>query len=41
MDFELLRGHGGQCLSRDDQALHHGVSREVVRYGRGRFHPAP
>jgi hypothetical protein len=39
MDEFLLRGDGRQCVSRDDQALHHGVPGEVRRAGR--FHPAP
>src|SRR6266849_7111728 len=41
MDQFVLCWDGGYGLSRDNQALHHGMSGQIVRYGLGRFHPAP
>ncbi len=41
MDKQLLCGDSRHGLSRDHQAVPHGVSGQVVRHGRGRFHPAP
>jgi hypothetical protein len=41
MDFELFCGNSGCGVSRDHQAVHRGMSRQIVRHGRGRFHPAP
>ncbi len=38
MDAIVLCWHGWRGLSRNDQAVHSGMSREVER---GRFHPAP
>ncbi len=38
MDAIVFCWHGWRGLSRNDQALHSGMSREVER---GRFHPAP
>ncbi len=41
MDQFVLCWDGGYGLSRDNQAVHHGMSGQIVRYGLGRFHPAP
>ncbi len=41
MDFELLCWHGGCGVSRNDHTLHYGLSGQVVRGERGRFHPSP
>lgn len=41
MGFELLCWHGGCGVSRNDHTLHYGLSGQVVRGERGRFHPSP
>ena len=41
MDQFVLCGNSRRGLSRDHQAVYHGLSGQIVRYGRGRFHPAP
>jgi hypothetical protein len=38
MDAEVLCWHSGCGVSRNDQAIYHGLSGQVMR---GRFHPAP
>jgi hypothetical protein len=37
MDAEVLCGHSGWGVSRNDQAIYHGLSGQI---GRGYFHPA-
>ncbi len=41
MDQFVLCWHSRSGVSRNDHTLHHGLSGQVVRGERGRFHPAP